>query len=161
MSTTKILDTLMDVEIFNSYYPNRPFPAAIGDTVLMVDWERATRPRPGAVFYSIDKPLPKGRKDDSGKPAYELIAPEMLEGVAEILTFGAKKYEERNWEKGMKWGRVFGALMRHLWAWWRGENNDSETGKSHLWHAACCIMFLIAYEQRGVGEDDRYVSNKS
>ena len=61
----------------------------------------------------------------------------------------------RNWEKGMKWGRCFGALMRHMWAWWAKEPADPETGKSHLWHAACCLMFLIAYEQRKIGEDDR------
>lgn len=97
----------------------------------------------------------EGRKDDTGKPRFELLAPEALEGTARILTFGAKKYTDRNWEKGMKWSRVFGALMRHLWCWWRGEEVDSETGESHLHHAACCIMFLQAYEVRRVGEDDR------
>lgn len=96
-----------------------------------------------------------GIKYDSGKPRLELLPPELLLGVADILTFGAQKYSDRNWELGMNWSRVFGALMRHMWAWWRGENVDSETGKSHLWHAGCCIAFLIAYEQRQVGQDDR------
>lgn len=63
---------------------------------------------------------------------------------------------DRNWEHGMKWSRPFGALMRHMWAWWRGEDKDPETGRSHLWHAGCCIAFLIAYEARGDGEDDRW-----
>lgn len=99
--------------------------------------------------------MSEGRKDDGGKVRYELLPPELLEGVAQILTFGAAKYEDRNWEKGMKWSRVFGALMRHLWAWWSGVPTDPETGKSHLWHAGCCLAFLIAYEQRNVGEDDR------
>lgn len=97
----------------------------------------------------------EGRKDDAGKVPYELLAPEMLDGVAQVLRFGAEKYEPRNWEKGMAWGRVFGATMRHLWAWWRGEAEDPETGMSHLWHAGCCIMFLIAYEARRTGKDDR------
>lgn len=96
-----------------------------------------------------------GRKDDTGKPAYHLIAPEMLEALAVVLEFGARKYEPRNWEKGMSWSRCFGALMRHMWAWWHGEGVDQETGLSHLWHAACCLMFLLAYEARGVGDDDR------
>lgn len=96
-----------------------------------------------------------GIKHDSGKPRLELLPPELLLGVADILTFGAQKYSDRNWELGMNWSRVFGALMRHMWAWWRGEDVDSETGKSHLWHAGCCIAFLIAYEQRKVGQDDR------
>lgn len=99
--------------------------------------------------------LSVGTKLDQGKVPMELLPPELLFGVSEVLGFGAKKYEPRNWEKGMKWSRVFGALMRHLWAWWRGERVDPETGMSHLWHAATNIAFLIAYEERKVGEDDR------
>ena len=94
-------------------------------------------------------------KQDAGKPRMDLIAPEMLFGVAEVLDFGARKYAERNWERGISWGRCFGAMMRHMWAWWRGEACDPETGFSHLSHAACCLMFLMAYEARGVGADDR------
>lgn len=98
---------------------------------------------------------PEGRKDDGGKPRHDLIPPELNDAVARVLTFGADKYGERNWEKGMRWGRPFAALMRHLWAWWRGEARDRETGMSHLWHAACCLTFLIAYEERREGTDDR------
>lgn len=97
----------------------------------------------------------EGVKFDDGKLPYELLAPEMLEDVSRVLQFGAAKYAPRNWEKGMAWGRVFGAAMRHLWAWWRGEEKDPETGFSHLAHAACCVMFLLAYERRKVGTDDR------
>lgn len=97
----------------------------------------------------------EGVKFDDDKPRYDLIPPEALEGLAKVLTFGAKKYAPRNWEKGLTWGRVFAALMRHLWAWWRGEDKDSETGLSHLDHAACCIAFLQTYEVRHTGTDDR------
>lgn len=96
-----------------------------------------------------------GWKQDGGKARMDLIAPEMLVGTANVLAFGAAKYAERNWEKGMSWGRCFGALMRHMWAWWAGEKADPETGYSHLHHAACCLMFLIAYEERQIGSDDR------
>lgn len=107
----------------------------------------------------------EGKKFDEGKIRIELVPSEFVFAVASILTFGAAKYDDRNWEKGMKWGRVFGALMRHLWAWWGGKGPttksflfgelDDETGRSHLWHAGCCIAFLITYEERGIGEDDR------
>lgn len=100
--------------------------------------------------------LKGGHKDDQDKVRMELIPPELLEAVGDILTFGAAKYADRNWEHGMKWSRPFGAMMRHMWAWWRGEDKDPETGRSHLWHAGCCIAFLIAYEARGDGEDDRW-----
>ena len=107
----------------------------------------------------------EGVKFDTGKAPMELLAPEMLFGVARVLGFGAKKYAARNWELGMEWGRVYGAAMRHLVSWWAGRgpttknflfgDMDDETGFSHLWHAGCCVMFLIAYEERGVGNDNR------
>jgi Domain of unknown function (DUF5664) len=102
----------------------------------------------------------EGRKNDTGKLPYELIAPESLDAMAAVLAFGAIKYAPRNWEKGMAWGRLFGALMRHMWAWWRGELCDAESGMSHLHHALCCLMFLVAYEARKMGQDDRPVSVK-
>ena len=104
--------------------------------------------------------MSSARKDDADKVRMELLPPELIEATAAVLTFGANKYADRNWEHGLKWGRCFGALMRHLWAWWRGEKADPETGFSHLWHASCCLAFLIAYEQRGTGEDDRPVSQE-
>lgn len=99
--------------------------------------------------------MSEGRKDDQGKLPYHLLPPEALEATAAVLAFGAAKYGDRNWERGMAWSRPFSALMRHMWAWWRGEPADPETGMSHLWHAGCCIAFLIAYERRGAGTDDR------
>lgn len=97
-----------------------------------------------------------GEKKDEGKFRWELIAFDAIEGIAAILTMGAKKYSARNWELGIQYGRVYGAIMRHLSAWWRGENIDSESGRSHLDHAMCELMFLSAYEKRGMTQfDDR------
>jgi len=97
----------------------------------------------------------EGVKRDQNKLPMHLLPPELLEGTAAVLDFGARKYSDRNWELGMAWHRPFSALMRHMWAWWRGEDLDPETGMSHLWHASCCIAFLMAYEQRSIGTDDR------
>lgn len=99
--------------------------------------------------------MAEGRKDDDNKLPYHLLPPELLGATTNVLRFGARKYGERNWEKGMAWSRPFAALMRHMWAWWNGEKADPETGMSHLWHASCCIAFLIAYEERKKGLDDR------
>lgn len=97
----------------------------------------------------------EGKKFDSEKIRMDLLPTEFIEATSTILTFGADKYGDRNWELGMDWNRPFGALMRHMWAWWRGEDKDPESGKSHLWHAACNLAFLITYETRGVGKDNR------
>lgn len=125
---------------------------------------------PASVEHHNDNLQPSGRKDDAGKDPIELIAPEFIFALARVLGFGAKKYAARNWEKGMKWSRVFGALMRHLWCWWGGKGPttrsflfgdlDDETSFSHLWHAGCCIMFLITYEERNAGIDDRFTGEK-
>lgn len=82
----------------------------------------------------------------------ELIPPEALDSLAAVLTFGADKYDERNWELGMNWSRVYGACLRHLNAWVQCQENgtDDETGLSHLDHALCCIAFLITYEKRSM-----------
>lgn len=98
----------------------------------------------------------EGVKYDAGKPRYDLLPPELLDAVSSILGFGAKKYTDRNWELGMDWGRPFAACMRHLWAWWRGEEKDPESGYPHLWHAGCNIAFLIAFTERKIGKDTRY-----
>ncbi len=99
-------------------------------------------------------------KYDQKKVRMDLLPPDVLFGWANILTFGATKYDDRNWEKGMEWGRVYGALQRHLNIWWAGEELDAETGESHLDHAMCCLSFLSAYQKRKIGTDDRYITSE-
>lgn len=97
-----------------------------------------------------------GTKHDSGKVMLELLPFESLEQIAQVLTFGAKKYAAHNWRGGFAWSRLLGACLRHLFAWARGQDNDPESGLSHLAHAGCCILFLIAHVVNGYGEDDRH-----
>jgi dATP/dGTP diphosphohydrolase, N-terminal len=58
--------------------------------------------------------------------------PELVLAIARVLTFGAMKYGDRDWERVIAWGRVFGTVQRYLWAWWGGEDTDPEMGYSHL-----------------------------
>lgn len=111
--------------------------------------------------------MTEGTKKDAGKLPIHLFPTEALFAACKVLEFGAKKYAERNWEQGMDWSRVWSALMRHMWCWWAGKQPtsenfvfgslDDETKFSHLWHAMCCIVFLVTYEERKVGTDDRPV----
>jgi len=125
---------------------------AVGVSIKYVDKMIATISSPN---WREEIPVPKFVKDDNAKTRYDLLPPEFLEETARVLTFGAQKYSAHNWAQGASWSRYFSAMMRHMWAWWRGEDNDPETGFSHLAHAACCLSFLIAYQRRGLGEDDR------
>lgn len=87
-----------------------------------------------------------GYKEDNGKTRWGLLGFEALEEIAKVMTFGANKYASYNWAKGMSYERVFSALLRHLIAWYNGENIDQETGINHLAHAGCCLMFLLSYQ---------------
>jgi hypothetical protein len=97
-----------------------------------------------------------GTKHDFGKVPLELLPTEALREVAKVLDFGQRKYDPWNWKKGMKWSRLYGAMLRHLFAWSEREEQDPETGLSHLAHAGCCLTFLLTYEILGLGTDDRW-----
>jgi hypothetical protein len=98
-----------------------------------------------------------GTKNDADKPRLALLPFEALVEVSKVLSFGANKYEVHNWRKGFKWTRLIDAALRHVFAWVVGEDKDPETGLSHLAHAVCGLLFLLTYELRGGGVDDRYV----
>lgn len=96
-----------------------------------------------------------GIKYDTQKNRYDLIHPKALDGMVEILTFGAEKYADRNWEQGMNWSRIIGALKRHMAAIEAGEDYDPESGKLHIDHVQCCAHFLSAYYRIYPQGDDR------
>ena len=88
-----------------------------------------------------------GRKFDGNKLEYGLLPPAALKATVDVLTFGAQKYERDNWKKVPdSKRRYFDALQRHLWAYKEGEQFDLESGKHHLAHAMCCLMFLYEHD---------------
>jgi len=94
---------------------------------------------------SVETPV--GRKYDSGKPRYSLLPPYALEEVVEVLTYGSQKYEDYNWMRLENPNdRFFSAANRHMWAWQRGEKNDSENGRNHLAAAIASLMFILELE---------------
>lgn len=107
------------------------------------------------VNMSNTKRLKNGVKYDDGKNRYDLIPKDALDELTKVYTMGAKKYDDRNWEKGMSWGRIFAAIMRHLWAMWGGEDRDKESGLLHVTHAAWGCFSLASYQIRKIGKDTR------
>lgn len=90
----------------------------------------------------------EGVKYDSDKPRWSLLPFKALQEVVEVLTFGAKKYAADNWKHvPQAQERYIDAAYRHLADWNSGEKKDPETGKSHLAHAVCCLLFLLWFEQ--------------
>jgi len=124
-----------------------------GADPFMIEDPPATVQAPG--LENADKGSLEGRKDDGGKARYDLVPWEALEQVVQVLNYGAEKYDDRNWEQGIKYGRLFAAALRHITAWWKGEDCADDSGLHHLAHAACCILFLLHYTMFKKDFDDR------
>lgn len=99
-----------------------------------------------------------GVKHDAGKLRFDLLPVEPLRELARVYTIGAAKYADRNWERGLSWGRVFAAMCRHAFAWWGGERLDPVDGQHHLASVAWCALALIEYERTHPELDDRAAS---
>ena len=88
---------------------------------------------------------PKGVKYDGEKPKWSLIPKGVLAQVVEVLTYGSKKYTPDNWMYVEK-SRYYDALLRHVDAFHNGEKVDPESGKHHLAHALCCLMYMLWHD---------------
>lgn len=117
----------------------------------------------------LNAPLPNERstatagmgenpKDRIGvrKPPLHLIPPaaEILESI--VMGLGAKKYGAANWRSSnVKASIYIAAARRHLLQWFDGQDDDSESGVSHLAHARACLGILLDAMATGHLVDDR------
>lgn len=97
-----------------------------------------------------------GVKFDAGKIRMDLVPQDALMMIAAVFTYGAIKYDEWNWVKGMRVGRIMAALDRHKAAFLLGEELDDESGLPHLAHMGCCVMMLLSSMLRDRHEEDRH-----
>jgi hypothetical protein len=101
------------------------------------------------------EPVHKGIRYNEGKLRFDLVNPKAHAEMVKVLTMGAKKYADRNWELGMTWTSVIASLKRHTQAIERGEDFDPESGLLHVAHVACNAHFLTAYYKIYPQGDDR------
>lgn len=97
----------------------------------------------------------EGLRFNQGKTRHDLVPAFAQEQYAKVLTKGAEKYAERNWENGMNWSKVIASLERHLQAVKSGEDFDKETGLLHSAHIMCNAAFLTEYYKIFPQGDDR------
>lgn len=97
-----------------------------------------------------------GLKYDQEKSPMALLDAEFLEGVGNVLGFGARKYAAHNWRNGIDVSRLISAAYRHLGAINRGEDIDPESGLEHAYHLGCCVMFLASMLKHYPEHDDRW-----
>lgn len=90
-------------------------------------------------------------KDEKNKARIDLVDPEFIVGIAEILGYGVEKYEPYSFQKVAEGlDKYYAAAMRHILKWRTGDFEDEETGKNHLLHAACNLMFMCRIQHQEV-----------
>lgn len=97
----------------------------------------------------------KGSRFNTGKTQWGLVDFAALEGMVKVLEFGAQKYGIGNWQKGLTTVSIIESLLRHIFAYLKGEDIDSETGLKHVDHALCNAMFLVYMEKNKKEMDNR------
>jgi hypothetical protein len=77
--------------------------------------------------------------------------------MIEVLMFGAEKYDDHNWKKGLEWVGITESLQRHLNAFIDGEDDDPESKLTHVGHILCNAMFLSYMFLFRKDLDNRYI----
>lgn len=97
--------------------------------------------------------FPSGMVRDTreGKGRYDLISPYALRRLALVYEKGARKYADRNWEKGAPFGRFLDSALRHIQQFLMGMEDED-----HLGHAAWnCFAVMHLQDLGRVDLDDR------
>lgn len=87
-----------------------------------------------------------GMKFDGDKVRYDLVPPSAVKALADVFTYGARKYKPGNWQEVDEPNRYVAALYRHLEAYRMGETHDQESGLHHLAHAMTNCAILLHFD---------------
>jgi len=94
-------------------------------------------------------------KNDSDKADLSLIPLSALIAESKAFQVGERKYGRYNYTNGMEASRLVAAAMRHLTAWFDGEENDPQDGQPHLGAVRACIAMLLEQQKLGTLVDNR------
>ena len=125
-----------------------------------------------------------GGKKGVKNQRFDLIPIGPLTELAEHYGRGARKYDSHQWRNGFEWSKSYAALMRHMTAFWGGEDYDTcpdtregcsdvteagepfvadvegscynHTGSHHLVCAAWQTFALLEFKDTFPEHDDRY-----
>ncbi len=93
------------------------------------------------------------RDTDEGKGRPSLISPVLIHRLGVHLARGAKHYGDDNWAKGMPYRRTADSMIRHIFQWLAGDQEED-----HLGAIAFGVMCLMTYESNKILDqklDDR------
>ena len=102
-------------------------------------------------------------KFDATKVRVDLLPIDPMLQIANVFGFGAKKYFANSYRQGetVVWSRTYGSIMRHMMAFWSGEDKDPESGLPHLAHAGTQLFILMEHAAHNQNKDDRFVRSQA
>ena len=92
------------------------------------------------------------KEDKSKKARWDLMDWSALNMAAEVMALGCGIHKDDAGWKNKSINEHFASCQRHLVAYFTGEKYDLVTGKHHLSHALCRVMFMLALELEGTRE---------
>lgn len=105
---------------------------------------------------------PSNPKDALGvrKAPMSTVSAVVLAEVGVAMLEGAAKYGRHNYRAvGVQSSVYYDATMRHLMAWWEGEDIDPDSGMSHITKAITSLVVLRDAMIQGMLTDDRAPSS--
>ena len=90
------------------------------------------------------------------KPPMSTVPANVLQEIGVGMMEGARKYGRHNYRAaGIRASVYYDATLRHLMAWWEGEDIDPDSGMSHIAKALCSLVVLRDAQQNRMINDDR------
>lgn len=83
------------------------------------------------------------RENKEGKGRYDLLPPRAIHRLAKRFEFGAKKYADRDHEKGISNKQLLDSALRHTFQYMKGDNSED-----HLSAAVWNLMIIIEQEEK-------------
>lgn len=103
-----------------------------------------------------------GQRLNAGKNRIELLPETWIWALADVMTQGSRKYDPRNWEKGMDWSAMIGCMHRHTAKFQAGQRYDGKEFNKELGTTGCHELAMVAwnalalmhYDLTGTGNND-------
>ena len=102
--------------------------------------------------------MKEGPKHMEGKPEWSVLPFDALTEVVRVFEYGAspEKYKKPyTYRAGITYSKLFSATVRHLIAWWTGEDKAKDSGCHHPHAIANCLMLLSMLHRKQFDNRDK------
>lgn len=101
--------------------------------IVVKEMKKVRRFKTGAVRCRTD-----------GEGRYDLLSPHAIHRLALVFEEGAKKYSDRNWERGIPEGDLIDHALRHIFQHMMGD-----TSEDHIGHAFWNLGAILHFQEVG------------